>query len=70
MNGLKVAFDKFTGSGFQAFVTFAKQKLREGKGIVAVTYLQGYGDADYGALRCGWVGCCLAVGRSAASGAT
>lgn len=38
---LRVAFASFTGRGYSEFIGFAKQQLKAGLPVIAVTYLKG-----------------------------
>lgn len=54
LRALRVDADSFEGKGsrgYRAFISFAKGHLLAGRGVVAVTYLRGSGDADYGEPR-------------------
>lgn len=49
MRKLRVAYQAFTGNGYQEFVVFAKRALKAGQGVVTVVYLKG--DPNSGARR-------------------
>lgn len=55
MRALRMNFTSFEGSGlgsgYQAFLTWAKQQLKRGKGVVEVAFLRGerYTDCELGA---------------------
>lgn len=47
MTALRISYETFTGTGYTAFVTWAKARLKLNVGVIAVTFLQGYFDTSY-----------------------
>jgi hypothetical protein len=47
MRALKISFSTFTGTGYQAFFAWAKQRLVRGEGVVNVAFYSGATDPDY-----------------------